>query len=277
MINSKLATFNDRVDSLEAFRKSYENNRLEYQKFARSHIPKIVNYSFNHYSREQLGEDTVEKIRLVQADAQSPFLFEYEKNSNQDTDSLLRQLEHAGLWLEEKESTKTIVPVVDMGMDEEGLFLEKLQSLSNYKRINVVYRSVSEAPNNWADLKNFLQHNTTWCHIDCIPTRFKSEIAHRVRLYAYGISSTSLGCTPKMRISSDPKEYIFNAGTHRFVATSPPLGKMSAQEQDANWATSLNGELAELQNMRNHTIGKTLYEKYIPSTDTDYLRFTKRI
>lgn len=277
-INSPLVTYNDRVDSLDVFRETFENNRLGYREFTKSHPSKIPNYSFNLRSKERLGKDVVEKIRLVQIYSESPFLFEYEANHEQDVSSLRRQLDEARLWLEKRKSSKILVPVIDMRMYKEGLFLAKLESLSKYKRINVVYGLPSETSDNWSDLKAFLQGNNIWCHMDCIPVRYNRHyIAHRVRLYACGISSTSLGCKFGGGGSSPPKLQQFNSDTHRYVVTPLPSGQTPTRDQDVNWITSLNTELAELQNMRDHTISHTLYARYIPSKDDDYLRFTERV
>jgi hypothetical protein len=169
-----------------------------------------------------------------------------------------------------------------MGIKKEGLFLEKLENLSKtYKRINVIYRTPNQAPANWADLKAFLKDNKIWCHMDCILNRYNNErIAHRVRFYSIGILSTSLGYPfgGSSKSTKRKKRILdFNPDTHRYEIVDLPHEPSFAEQHDRTWINSLNKEITELGKMREGVIEKTLYTKYIPTKDLQYLAFTEGI
>lgn len=280
-INSPFVTYIEHVPSLDDFIANYEVCQSSYEEFAKEYPNKIVNYSFNLHPRENTTEEAVELLRDVQLNAESPFLFEYENDMNQDVDSLNKQLTDAKNWLIKQDSNKIVVPVIDMKIREEGLFLEKLEGLSsNYNRINVIYRSPLQIQSNWADLKAFLKGNKIWCHMDCVLNRYDvDKIAHRVRMYAMGILSTSIGfpfggnsSTKKNRI------YQFNSDSVTYEMVDPPHTPTFAEKKDRTWISSLNGEIAELQKMRDYVIGKKLYSEYIPSkSSSNYLAFSEGI
>lgn len=280
-INSEMVTYNEHVASLDNFKENFEIVQSNYEEFAATHSSKIVNFSLDLSPKEKLDKDAVEKIRLIQIDATSPFLFEYETNLEQDVDSLNIQLEKTTKWLLKKESQKILVPVIDIGIREEGLFREKLESLSKtYKRINVIYRTPNQAPANWADLKSFLKDNEIWCHMDCVLNRYNNErIAHRVRFYSIGILSTSLGYPFGGSSNSKKKKRIldFNPDTHRYEIIDLPHEPSFAEQHDRTWINSLNKEITELEKMREHVTKKSLYTKYIPTKDLQYLTFTEGI
>ncbi len=115
--------------------------------------------------------------------------------------------------------------------------------------------------------------------MDCILNRYNNDkIAHRVRLYAIGISSLSIGFPFGGGGSKKKKLYQFNADSHTFTVTSPPHNPSFAEKSDRTWIASLNEEIAELQEMRKHAIAGTLYTVYIPSkSSSGYLVFSEGI
>lgn len=279
VIDSPFATFLDHVTSLEDFIENYESHQTDYENFASKYADKIVNYSLDLTPKSSTTPDAVNVLREIQLNADSPFLFEYENDINQDANSFIKQLEEAKKWLVENNSSKIVVPVLDMKIVKENRLLEKLGSLSpEYNRINVIYKSPLKAQSNWADLKAFLKDNKIWCHMDCVLNRYDSDrIAHRVRLYAMGILSTSIGFPFGGNGSNKKNIYQFNSNTHTYELLEPPYTPSFAGARDRTWINSLNEEIKELQNMREHAIKGTLYSEYLPSIDANYLAFSEGI
>ncbi len=240
-----------------------------------------MNFSLDLHHTDTLNQEAVQRIRDIQINAESPFLFEYEVNSEQDVAALNTQLEKTTKWLSKKKSSKIIVPVIDMKIKAEGLLLDKLESLSKtYKRINVIYRTPNKFQENWSTLKAFLKENDIWCHMDCVLNRYNNDrIAHRVRLYSIGISSTSVGYPFGGSNSGKKKKRItkFNPQNHKYELVEPPHEPSFAEKQDRTWIESLNAEIVELQKMREHVKEKTLYTRYLPSKGENYLAFTEGI
>lgn len=247
-------------------------------------VPKIVRIRELPLDKEiitRLLRNARPKLHLAILVAASPFLFEYENDIHQSTDLLKIQLDNAKDWLKKQNSNKIIVPVIDMNIQDENLFLKKLYFLSkDYNRINVIYRSPNQRQSNWANLKSFLKGNEIWCHMDCVLNRYNNErIAHRVRLYSIGILSTSIGY-PFGGSSKSPKKnkiLRFNLTSHKYEIVEPPHLPSFAEKQDRTWINSLNKEIEELQKMREHVIEKTLYTNYIPSKGSQYLAFSEGI
>jgi hypothetical protein len=278
-INSPFATFVDHVTSLVDFKRNYEDHQTEYENFASKYANKIVNYSLDLSPKHSLDNEAVGLIREIQFYADSPFLFEYESDMNQSVDSLNNQLIETQDWLDENNSTKILVPVLDMKITKEHLLSDKLEALSDkYNRINVIYASPLKKQANWADLKAFLKDSNIWCHMDCVLNRYDSDrIAHRVRLYAIGILSTSLGFPFGGNGSNKKRIYGFRSESHTFELLKSPHTPSFAEKKDRTWITSLNDEIKELQIMREHTRNGTLYTEYLPSKDGSYLAFSERI
>ena len=280
-INSPLATFIQHVSRLDDFLENYEVCQSDYEEFARTYPNKIVNYSLDLHPQQSTTKRAVKIIRKIQINADSPFLFEYEIDIEQSVDSLKKQLEQANRWLKMKKSTKKLIPVIDMKIRKEGLLREKLESLSkDYDRINIIYRTPNVFQSNWSDLKSFLKGNKIWCHMDCVLNRYNNErIAHRVRLYPIGILSTSVGYPFGGSSNSPKKKRIlkFNPNIHKYEIVDPPHEPSFAEKKDRTWINSLNGEIAELQKMREHVITKTLYTNYILTKGSQYLTFSEGI
>lgn len=281
VINSKLATHVERVKSVNSLIADYNISKSRYEEFARSHSKKIVNFSLDLPTSEKLDMHAIWVIRKIQINANSPFLFEYEKDDEQSVNSQKNQLKDAQRWIGNEGSSKILVPVIDIKIKKDELFREKLEELSKtYSRINVRYRTPNKYLSNWSYLKAFLKENNIWCHMDCVWHRYDAEkIAHRVRLYSIGISSTSLGY-PLAGSSNKRKQkkmYKFNTAVHKYEAVYPPHIPSFAEKSDRIWIESLNDEISELQKMRDSVIRKNLYSTYLPMKSTNYLTFTKGI
>lgn len=267
VINSPMVTYNDRISSLPNFRDNFLLNKSEYEKFAAAHSPKLVNYSFNISPKMDIDGGIVDRIREVQVDAKSPFLFEYEADSKQDVDSLQRQLQGAQEWLKEKKSSKILVPVIHMKIRKIGLFRDKLESLSDYKRIDVVYSPRGKAAPNWSHLIAFLNKNNVWCHMGCISDRYHrgNKMAYRVQFYLFGISSTSLGSRLGEFGMSRSTQQKFNRDTYLYDVTKFTRNELSKSDIKANWIDSLNDEIKELRIMGDHATRQTLYRDHLPT------------
>jgi len=281
-INSPFATFVQHVSDLDDYMENYEIYQSDYEEFARTYQNKIVNYSFDLHPHKKTTKKVVKILRKIQINAESPFHFEYEFDIEQNEDSLIKQLDDAKTWLTEQNSNKKLVPVIDMKIQKEGLFLRKLEKISrDYDRINVVYRSPNLAQANWADLKAFLKDNKIWCHMDCVLNRYNNErIAHRVRLYAIGVLSSSVGYPFGGSNSFKKKNRIkkFNTTSTTYDKIDPPYLPTFAERQDRIWIDSLNDEILELQNMREYVKQKTFYTNYLPSNGgSNYLAFSEGI
>jgi len=268
-INSTSVTFLEHVTSPEDFIDSIENRKCAYERFARDNAELLINYSFDLDPSQQMSESLRNAIRDVQIDSRSEFLFEYEIDIKQTVDALIEQLEHAQQWLSEKESNKILVPVIDMKIEDEDLFLAKLVKLAKkFKRINVVYQSPTQSPAHWGFLQKFLKENMIWCHMDCVLNRYNNDkISHRVSLYPLGISSSSIaysfGGGPNS--SSPMRIYEFDQDTIRYGVLAEPYLPSKAARKDTTWTSSLNAEIEELVIMREHAINGTLYTDYIPT------------
>jgi len=268
IINSPSVTFLEHVTSPEDFIDSIETRKCAYEKFARDNAGLLVNYSFDLSPRQHMSEELRNAIRDVQIDSNSEFLFEYEIDINQTVDALIDQLEQTQQWLSEKESNKILVPVIDMKIEDEDLFLKKLQKLAEkFKRINIVYQSPTQSPAHWGFLQKFLKEKTIWCHMDCILNRYNNEkISHRVSLYPLGISSSSIAYSFGGDGSSQPmKIYEFDQNTIRYETLAEPYLPSKAEKRDRIWISSLNAEIEELRIMREHASNGTLYTDYIPT------------
>lgn len=277
-IDSPFATFLDHVTSLDDFIENYESHQTEYENFAGKYTGKIVNYSLDLTPKSTTTPEAVSVLREIQINANSPFLFEYENDIHQSTSSFTEQLKEAKSWLTKNNSSKIVVPVLDMKIVKENLLLEKLEALSDYNRINVIYKSPLKTQSNWADLKAFLKENKIWCHMDCLLNRYDSDrIAHRVRLYAMGVLSTSIGFPFGGNGSNKKNIYQFNPNTHTYELLESPYAPSFAGARDRTWITSLNEEIKELQKMRERAIKKTLYNEYLPSKDANYLAFSEGV
>lgn len=280
VINSELVTYIEHVTSIDDFVANSEVYQSNYEEFTKLYPDKIANFSLDLHPNEKLDEDAVKVIREIQLNSDSPFLFEYEIDSEQDVATLKKQLENTQKWIAKNKSPKILVPVIDIKIQKEGLFLEKLESLSpTYKRINIIYRTPNRFQNNWSLLKAFLKENEIWCHMDCVLNRYNNErIAHRVRFYSIGILSTSVGYPFGGNSSSKKKRILqFNPANHKYEVVEPPYEPSFAEKQDRTWIESLIEEIAELQNMREHVVEKTLYTVYLPTKGVNYLAFTEGI
>ena len=129
-INSTSVTFLEHVTSPEDFIDSIENRKCAYERFARDNTGHLINYSFDLAPNQHMSEALRNGIRDVQIDSNSEFLFEYEIDINQTVDALMEQLKQAQQWLSEKDSNKILVPVIDMKIEDEDLFLAKLVKLT---------------------------------------------------------------------------------------------------------------------------------------------------
>ena len=265
MIDSPSVTFLEHVTSPDDFRERLITSKCNYETFANDNAGHLINYSFSLSPNQSMSSEICETIRDIQIDANSDFLFEYEVDINQNEGDLIQQLEQTKQWLLEKKSSKILVPVIDMKIDDEELFLRKLKKLSEkYKRINVIYQSPLQAPAHWSYLQKFLKENTIWCHMDCILNRYNNEnkISHRVSLYALGITSFSIaygfGGGGKSRII-----YNFNPNTFAYENLEGPHEPSFAERSDRVWINSLNAEINTLQIMRNYVSNRTFYSKYI--------------
>lgn len=265
-ISSPSVTFLEHVTSPEDFIDSLENRKCAYEKFARDNSSLLVNYSFDLAPSQHMSEALRNAIRDVQIDSKSEFLFEYELDINQTVDALMEQLEQAQQWLLEKKSTKILVPVIDMKIEDEDLFLKKLQKLAEkFKRINLVYQSPTQSPAHWGFLQKFLKENIIWCHMDCVLNRYNNEkISHRVSLYALGISSSSIAYGFGGDGTSYPmKIYEFDQNTIKYERLPEPYTPSKAEKKDRTWINSLNEEIEELKIMREHARNGTLYTDYV--------------
>lgn len=268
MINSPFVTYLAHVSNPEDFIENQGINKSQYEEFAITHSDKLINYSFHLHPSQRMNETLRDVIRDVQIDSKSQFLFEYEVDIEQDAGELMHQLEQAQEWLDDLGSDKILIPVIDMKMESEGLFLGKLERLSEkFWRINTVYQSPSQAPGNWAYLRAFLKNNKIWCHMDCVLNRYNgNKNSHRVGLYPFGISSCSISYSfGGGNSGSGPKIYRFNPDTHTYEMLKPPHEPSFAERDDIAWINSLNGEIEELRKMRLATINTLLYSEYIPS------------
>lgn len=266
-INSPSVTFLEHVTSPEDFINSLENRKCAYEKFARDNTGFLINYSFDLTPTQQMTEALRNAIRDAQIDSESEFLFEYEIDITQTVDALMEQLEQTQQWISEKESNKILVPVIDMKIEDEDLFLAKLVKLAEkFKRINIVYQSPTQSPAHWGFLQKFLKKNIIWCHMDCVLNRYNNDkISHRVSLYPLGIASSSIaysfGGGPSS--SSPMRIYEFDQDTIRYNVLAEPYLPSKLERQDITWISSLNAEINELQIMREHASNGTLYTEYI--------------
>jgi len=276
IINSPSVTYLEHVITPRDFIENQEIVKCGYEEFARIHTGKLVNYSFDLHPNHNVTEELRDANRYIQIDANSQFFFEHEVDIDQNADALMQQLAETQQWLLEQDSNKILVPIIDMKIEEEGLFLKKLERLSSdFKRINVIYRSPNQSPGNWVDLKAFLNDNEIWCHMDCVLNRYNSnKIAHRVSLYSIGISSSSIARSFGGGGShTGPSIYRFDPPGHNYRMLGPPHEPTFAEREDRVWIESLNAEIKELQNMREQVIRKTLYSTFIPTRrgTADYL------
>lgn len=267
-INSPSVTFLEHVTSPEDFIGRIVTCKCAYEKFARDNPGLLINYSFDLVPSQHMSEALRNAIRDVQIDSDSEFLFEYEIDINQTVDDLIQQLDQAQQWLLEKESNKILVPVIDMKIEDEDLFLAKLVKLAEkFKRINVVYQGPTQSPAHWGFLQKFLKENMIWCHMDCVLNRYNNDkISHRVSLYPLGISSSSIAYGFGGDRSLQPMViYEFDQDTVRYEALAEPYLPSKAERKDRTWISSLNAEIEELQIMREHTSNGTLYTVYVPT------------
>lgn len=265
MINSPSVTFLEHVTSPDDFMERLVTSKCNYERFANDNAGHLINYSFSLSPNQNMSPEICETIRDIQIDANSEFLFEYEVDINQSEDDLMQQLEQTKQWLLEKKSSKILVPVVDMKINDEELFLRKLKKLSEkYKRINVIYQSPLQVPAHWGYLQKFLKENTMWCHMDCILNRYNEDkISHRVSLYALGITSFSIAYGFGGGGSSLPTIYNFNPDTFVYKNLEGPHEPSFADRSDRTWINSLNAEINTLQIMKNHVSNGTFYSEYI--------------
>lgn len=269
-INSPSVTFLEHVTSPKDFINRAVTSKCNYEKFARDHSNHLINYSFDLHPKQEMSREIRDEIREIQIDANSQFLFEYEIDINQSVTTVTQQMDQAQKWLSIKKPNKILVPVIDMKIEDEDLFLKKLEELSKkFKRINIIYQSPTQAPVQWAYLQKFLKNNIVWCHMDCVLKRYNSDkISHRVSLYTLGISSSSStygfggGNSGK---KSEPKIYQFDRKTIQYHGLDKPHLPSVAERKDRIWIDSLNEEIKQLQIMREHSKKGTLYTEYIPT------------
>jgi len=267
-INSPSVTFLEHVTSPEDFIDRVATSKCAYEKFARDNAGFLINYSFDLAPSQHMSEALRNVIRDVQIDSDSEFLFEYEVDVNQSVDTLMQQLEQAQQWLSEKESNKILVPVIDMKIVDEDLFIAKLVKLAEkFKRINIVYQSLIQSPAHWGFLQKFLRENMIWCHMDCVLNRYNNDkISHRVSLYPLGISSSSIAYSFGGDGSSQPMViYDFDPNTILYERLAEPYLPSKVERQDRTWISSLNAEIEELRIMREHTSNGILYTDYVPT------------
>lgn len=268
VINSPSVTFLEHVTSPDDFIGRLTTSKCDYESFARDNAGQLINYSFSLAPSQNMSEEIRNAIREIQIDADAEFLFEYEVDVNQSAEDFLQQLEQAVQWLTEKKSNKILVPVIDMKIIDEDLFLEKLKrAAKKFKRINIVYQSPNQSLAHWGYLQEFLSKNVIWCHMDCVLNRYNSDkISHRVSLYPLGIASSSIAYGfGGGGGSSTPTIYDFDQNTIQYERLEGPHLPSFAEREDRVWINSLNAEIAELEIMREYAENGTLYTNYIPT------------
>ena len=265
-INSPSVTFLEHVKFPDEFIDHLKTSKYNYELFARENSDHLVNYSFNMHPDRDMSVEIRDTIREIQIETKSQFLFEHEIDINQNTNSMIGQLDQAQQWISKKKSSKILIPTIDMKISNEDLFLEKLYGLAEkFNRINVIYRSPNQAPAQWGYLQKFLKEKNIWCHMECIWDRYnRNKISHRASLYALGISSSSLSYGfGGGGNSSKPVIYDFNQSTLLYESLKEPYLPTVAEKYDRAWINSLNAEISQLQTMRDHVIKGTFYTNYI--------------
>ena len=194
-------------------------------------------------------------IHEIQKNAGSTILTDYELDRYQTA----REFEQQILELKRQNPNYDISPTIDIRIEDENLFGEKVAVVlkNGFKRFNVIYGSIPENFANWIDLTSKIYTKNIWCNVVNVLPRWqrKKKISQISRIFLFGVHTVSLG----LAWSGVPNAptHTFDPRTHRFVLMTSGMtyveGRAEAVVQQARENTIA----------RRHIINGTYFTNYV--------------
>jgi len=169
--------------------------------------------------------------------------------------------------LRDKYPDKIISPTLDVGIENETLFSEKLQKIFDlgFKKFNIIYKSVYINTLNWIKLSNTLSKKPVWCNVVGVGTgsRYSDDerTSNLILPFIFGAHTASLGYIWALD-NDNPKEqepFNFNRDTLCFDLAS------DGTDIDTTRVESINLHAEELEEIQNRILANSFYSEYIPS------------
>lgn len=229
----------------------------KYEKLIKSYPSAIPNFHFQYPMKQNLGKKRRTTLETIQVDAGAQIVSTYESRRTQSVTDFETEL----LESKDKFDECVVAPSLDMGIVDEGLFDEKLDFiLRNFKRFNVIYRSINKHHDNWITLSERISGRNVWAHVvGIIPllSGRKQKISNLSRIFLFGIHSASQGFSWKPTVSDDV--FLFNPVTICYEESSR---RMSYEESRVD---SFIKQKDELRIAERNMLNQTYFSKYVPS------------
>ncbi len=229
----------------------------KYKKLIDSNPSSIPNFHYQYPMKQNLGKKKRKTLETIQKDAGASILSTYESNRTQSVNDFKTELLESKDEYDEYE----ISPSLDIGIVDEGLFDEKLDFIvSNFKRFNIIYRSMNKHHDNWITLSERISGRNIWAHVvGIIPllSGKKQKISNLSRIFLFGVHSASQGFSWKPTVSDDV--ILFNPKTICYEESSR---RMSYEESRVN---SFIAQKDELRVAKRNMHDQTYFSKYVPS------------
>ena len=185
-------------------------------------------------------------------------------------DQSAEKFEQEILITKDKYKKSTVSPTVDMGIEKENLFADKIDKIldNEFVRFNVIFRSIKENFVNWIDLSEKIAKRNVWVNVVGVSPRWYNQhekISQMSKVFLFGVHSASQGYPwiSKSKVDS----YVLNRHTLHFE-------KNTDIEYDESRALSVNSIGRVLQNSIPYIKKKEFFGRYVPLLDGLNYSFT---
>lgn len=184
----------------------------QYRKLLTQHPDQIVDFCYQIPQKLNLTKHEIQVLEQIQVDAGAMIISTYETDRNQSA----QDFENEMLDAQARYKDHTVSPTIDIGIEEEGLFTEKVKRVlrNGFTRFNVIFRSIPDNYPNWLDLSELILNRNVWVNVVGISQRWyntKLKISQMSRVFLFGVHSASQGY-PWMGTPKAPS-YVLNDAT----------------------------------------------------------------
>lgn len=216
----------------------------------------ILDFYLQYPQGKKIKDSDREIIHDIQRKAGALILSDYETDPEQDVGVFESQV----LDLQRTNPRHVVCPTLDIGMRPEGLFAKKLDVvIKNFDRFNVIYRSIKENTDKWAQLSERLYEQKVWCNVVGVSQRWfgKNMISNNSRVFLFGAHTASQGY-PWIG-ASNAKLALLNGNSMCYDIVSRGMTYEETRSE------SLRAHRHQLILSRPQIINGTYYESYVPS------------
>lgn len=231
----------------------------EYRNLIASNPRHLVDFTYQRPQGIALTYRDRQTLLDCQFNANAKIISDFESDRNQSVSDFENEI--AQTKDKFKHTKLTISPTIDIGIEKEGLFEEKLRKALqlDFNRINIIFRSIPDNHPNWMDLSTTISGKSIWVNLVGVSQRWfnpKLHISQMSRAFLYGVHSASHAIPWRGTPNAQP--YVLNGNTMCYN-----IDKTLTYPQSR--AISTNTFQSELAKMAHCIQNKTFYNKYVPS------------